>query len=101
MTNADNEDDLALFTNTPAKVESLLYNLQQAAGGIGLFMKANKIECINFKQKGAISTKWQAFEISRPVHNISSTENDVYIHLAKMWNAINKLLIIWKSDLSK
>ena len=34
------------------------------------------------------------------VCNISSTERDVNIHLAKAWNAIGRLSIIWKSDLS-
>ena len=32
--------------------------------------------------------------------NISSTECDVKILLTKTWNAIEKLLIIWKSNLS-
>ena len=32
--------------------------------------------------------------------NVSSTENNVNIHLAKAWTAINRLSIIWKSDLS-
>ena len=31
--------------------------------------------------------------------NISSTENDVNIHFTKVWNAIDRLLIVWKSDL--
>ena len=33
-------------------------------------------------------------------HNISSTESDVNISLAKIWNVIEKLSIIWKLDLS-
>ena len=32
--------------------------------------------------------------------NISSTESDIKIHLLKIWNAFDRLLIIWKSDLS-
>ena len=32
--------------------------------------------------------------------NISSTESDVNIYLAKVWTAINRLSTIWKSDLS-
>ena len=31
--------------------------------------------------------------------NISSTESNVHIRLAKMWTAIDRLSIIWKSDL--
>ena len=32
--------------------------------------------------------------------NVSSTESNVSIHLAKAWTAIDRLSIIWKSDLS-
>ena len=32
--------------------------------------------------------------------NILSTESDVNIDLVKAWNAINRLSIIWNSDLS-
>ena len=32
--------------------------------------------------------------------NISSTERDINIHIAKVLNAIDRLLIIWKSDQS-
>ena len=32
--------------------------------------------------------------------NISSTEINVNIHIGKAWTAIDRLLIIWKSDLS-
>ena len=32
--------------------------------------------------------------------NISSTESDVNIRIRKVWNAIERLSIIWKSDLS-
>ena len=34
------------------------------------------------------------------VSNISLTESDVNIHIGKIWIAIEKLLVIWKSDLS-
>ena len=30
----------------------------------------------------------------------SSTESDIHMHLAKAWNAMDRLSIIWKSDLS-
>ena len=32
--------------------------------------------------------------------NISSTESDVNIHLAKAWTSIDRQLMIWMSDLS-
>ena len=42
MTDADYTDDLVLLANTPAQTESRLYNLEQAAGSIGLYLNANK-----------------------------------------------------------
>ena len=98
-------DNLALLANTSAFVESLLHSLEQAAGCIGLCMNANKINSVGFKQKGTISTlsdKPLKF-ISQFIYlssNISSIEIDVSICLAKAWNAIDRLWIIWKSYLS-
>ena len=48
-------DDLTLLTNTPAKAESLLYHLEQAAGVIKLYMNVNKMEFKCFNQKEAIT----------------------------------------------
>ena len=33
-------------------------------------------------------------------NSVSSTENDINMRLAKTWSAIDRLLVIWKSDLS-
>ena len=46
MTNADYADDLVILTNASTLPESLLYSLEQAAGGIGLYVNANKRVCI-------------------------------------------------------
>ena len=37
-----NADDQSLLANTPAKAESQLHGLEQAAGGTSLYMNANK-----------------------------------------------------------
>ena len=42
--------------NSPAQAEWLLYSLEQAAGGIGLHINADKIEYMCFNQRGDIST---------------------------------------------
>ena len=55
-------DDSELRTSTPDRTESLLHSPDQAAGGIGLYVNANKSKCMSFKQKYAIS------KISKPVH---------------------------------
>ena len=105
MTDTNYADDLALFVNTPAQAESRLHNLEQAAGGIGFYVNANKTELICFKQV-AISTLsgWSLKLVNKFTHlgsNISSTKSDVNIHLVKVWKAIDMLLIRWKTDLSE
>ena len=52
----DDANDTALLVNTTTESESLLQSLEQAGGGIGLHVSANKIECMCFKREGAMST---------------------------------------------
>ena len=57
-----------------------------------------------FKQEEAISTLSGKLlklrdQFKYHISNITSTESDVSIHLGKMWTAIDRLSIIWKSDL--
>ena len=40
--NVDYADDRALFPNIPTRAESLLYNLEQAAGDFGFHVNAEK-----------------------------------------------------------
>ena len=42
MTNENYVDDLWILENTPALAKSLLYSLEEAVGGIGFNMNANK-----------------------------------------------------------
>ena len=42
ITNADYADDIALLANAPAQTETLLYCLELAAAGIGLYVNAQK-----------------------------------------------------------
>ena len=50
MTDADKADNLGLLANAPAQAESLLYNLEEAAGDICLNVNVNEIELMRFKQ---------------------------------------------------
>ena len=93
-------DDLALFVNTPALAESLLHSLEQAAGGIGHYMNLNKTEYICFKQKRSGKPLKLVGQFIYLGSNISSTESDVNICLAKAWNAIDRLSVIWKVNVS-
>ena len=43
ITDADHADYTALLANTHTQAESLLHSLEQAAGGIGFNLHANKI----------------------------------------------------------
>ena len=96
-------DNPTLHINTPAQTEFLLHRQEKAAKGTGLYVNVNKTEFISFKQKGAISIlngKPQGLvdQFTYFSSNISSTESDMNIHLVKMWNAIDRLSILWKSD---
>ena len=88
ITDADCADDLVLHSNTPTQAESLLHNLEQAAGCIGLYVNADKTEYMCFKQKGAISTlsgnhlKLVDY-FTYLGSSISSTESYANIHLVK------------------
>ena len=82
MTNADYVDILGLVANTPAQAKSLLLNLEQTTGGIGLYVNANKTEFMCIKQKGTISTLSGkplklVDQFTYLSSNISSTESNV------------------------
>ena len=105
ITDADYADDIALLANAPAKAETLLHSLQQAAAGIDLHVNTQKTEYIWFNQTGDISTlngsslkpvdKFTYLESS-----VRSTETDIDTWLAKAWTAVDRLLVIWKSNLT-
>ena len=48
---ADYANDQVLLTNTPVQAESLLRRLEQATGGISLYVNANKIVCAFLNKK--------------------------------------------------
>ena len=103
ITDGDYADDIALLANTPAQAESLLHGLEWAAGGIGLHINADKTEYMCFNQKDNISTLNGSLKLVNKFTSLessfSSTENDINTWLAKAWTAIDRLSVIWKSDL--
>ena len=105
ITDADYADDRVLLTNIPTKTESLLHCLEQAAGGIDFHVNAGKTGYMCFNKKRDISTLngGSLKSVDKFVYfgsSISSTENVINMWQAKAWIAINRLPIIWKSDLS-
>ena len=105
ITDADYADDIALLANTPKQAETLLHSLERAAAGIGLHVNAHKTEYMCFNQDGDIytldGTSLKLVDTFPYLgSSVSSTENDIDTRLTKAWTAIDKLSVIWKSDLT-
>ena len=105
ITDADQADDWALLANTPIQAETLLHSLERAAAGIGLNVNAHKTEYMCYNQTGNITTLDGASlrlvdKFTYLGNSVSSTENDIDTRLTKAWTAIDRLSIIWKSDLT-
>ena len=105
ITDADYADDIALLTNAPAQAENLLHSLERAAAGIGHHVNAHKTKYRCLNQTGDISTLngstlnlVDKFTYLGSI--VSSTETDIDTWLAKAWAAIDRLSVVWKSDLS-
>ena len=105
ITDTDYADDMAILANTPNQAETLLRSLERAAAGIGLHVNAHKTEYMCFNQTGDISTLDETSlkrldKFTNLGSSVSSTEKDIDTRLTKAWTAIDKLSIIWKSDLT-
>ena len=97
--------NIAILPNTPNQAETLLHSLERAAAGISLHVNAHKTEYVCFNQTGDISTlEGNSLKLVDKFtflgSSISSTEKDMDTPLTKSWTAIDKLSIIWKSDLT-
>ena len=105
FTDADYADDIAILANTPNQAKTLLHSLERAATGIGLHINAHKTEYMCFNQAGDISTQEGTSlklvdKFTYLGSSVSSTEKDIDTRPTKAWTAIDKLSIIWKSDLT-
>ena len=87
------------------EAETLLHSLERAAAGIGLYVNAHKTEYMCYNQTGDISTLERTplklvdkFTYHRS--SVESTEKDIETRLTKALTAINRLSIIWKSDVT-
>ena len=90
---------------TPDQAETLLHSLEWAAASIGLYVNAHKTEYMCYNQTGDISTLEGTplklvDKFSYLGSSVESTEKDIETRLTKAWTAINRLSIIWKSDLT-
>ena len=77
----------------------------RAAAGICLYVNAHKTEYMCFNQKGHISTvNGSPLKLVDMLtylgSSVSSTENNINTGLAKAWTTIDRLSVIWKSDMT-
>ena len=82
-----------------------MHSLERAAAGIGLHDNAHKTEYMSYNQTGNITTQEgtplkSVDKFTYLGGSVSSTEKDIDTRLTKAWTAMDKLSIIWKSDLS-
>ena len=101
----DYADDIAFLANTPAQAKTLLHSLEQVAAGLGLHVNADKMEYMCFNQRGNNSPlNGSSLKLVDMLtyhrSSVSSIETDINTRLAKVWTAIDRLLVIWKSDLN-
>ena len=102
---ANYTDDRVLLANAPNQAKTLLHSLERAAAGIGLHVNAHKMEYMCFNQIGNISTLNGGSlklvdKFTYLGSSVSSTETDINMRLAKAWIAIDRISVIWKSDLT-
>ena len=105
ITDADYADDIAILANTPNQAKTLLYSLERAAAGIGLYVNAHKTEYMCFNQTGDISTLdgTSLKLVDQFIYlgsSVESTIKDIDTWLTKAWIVIDRLLIIWKLNLT-
>ena len=105
INDTDYADDIAILVNSPAQAETLLHSLERATAGIGLHVNAHKTEYMCYNQTGDISTLDETSlklvdKFTYLGSSVSSTEKDIDTQLTKAWTAIDRLSIIWKSDLT-
>ena len=87
------------------QAETLLHRLERAAAGIDPHVTAHKTEYMCFNQTGDISTQNDSSlklvdKFTDLGSSVSSTETDIDSQITKAWTAIDKLSVIWKSDLT-
>ena len=79
--------------------------MQRAAAGIGLHVNAHKTEYMCYNETGDITTLDGTSlklvdKFTYLGSSVSSTKKDIDTRLTMAWTAINRLSIIWKSDLT-
>ena len=105
ITNANSADGIVILANTPNQAETLLHSLERAAAGIDLHINAHKTEYMGYNQTGDVSTQDGTSlklvdKFTYLGSSISSTEKDIDTQLTKAWTVIDRLSVVWKSNLT-
>ena len=106
IADADCPDYIAILATHPPKPKHyILHSLERATAGIGLHVNAHKTEYMCFNQTGDISTLGDSSlkvvdKFTYLGGCVSSTEKDIDTRLTKAWTAIDRLSVIWNSDLT-
>ena len=100
ITDADYTDGIVLLANAPTQGESLLHSLELAAADIGLHVNAHKTEYMCDISTLNSSSLNVIEKFTYLGSSVSSSERDIYTWLAKAWTSIDRLLVIWKSNLT-
>ena len=93
------------FSKDVTTIIDKLHSLERAAASIGLYVNAHKTKYMCYNQTGDISTLDRTplklvDKFTYQGSSVESTEKDIDARLTKAWTAINRLSIIWKSDLT-
>ena len=101
----DYADDIAILANTHNQAETLLHCLERITAGIGLHVNAHKTEYTCYNQTDDISTPNGTSlklvdKFTYLGSSVPSTEKDIDTRLTKAWTTIDRLSIIWTSDLT-
>ena len=105
ITDADYANDIAIFVNTPAQTKSLFHSVERAVAGKGYHFNANKTEYSCLMKDATfphlIGTSLKLMDkFTYQGSSFSSTKKYINTRLAKACTAINRLSVLWKSDLT-
>ena len=106
ITDVDYADDLAALSDSIEDATKLLIEIEKAAKQIGLHINEGKTEFMAFNQTGTIEslegkTIKRVDDFTYLGSHLASTEKDIIIRIGKAWAALNKLNVIWKSNLDR
>ena len=105
ITDADFADDLALVSDNLEKAQVLLLRLEVSAEAMGLHVNCKKTQYMRYNQSdGDLVTLEgnklkQVYDFKYLGAWIQSSERDMNIRIGQAWSALNKMGIMWKSNL--